>query len=108
MIAGRESGQHTLSFRAPRRWTAIFDASLTRDRIAPINSQNPTPNKFYNDKSRPEYADFERQAGQERFSLRERAIDVALRAINLRCSWLAVIIAPLDPRSVITREPADF
>ncbi len=24
--------------------TAIFSASLSRDRIAPINSQNPTPN----------------------------------------------------------------
>ena len=59
--------------------------------------------------SRPEYADFERQAGQERFSPGERAIDVALlRAINLRCSRLAIIIAPVDPRSVITREPADF
>ena len=50
MIAGRESGQLHLMLPRPRRRTAIFDASLTRDRIAPINSQNPTPDNFQNDR----------------------------------------------------------
>jgi hypothetical protein len=49
-LPDEKADNHTLSFGAPRRRTTIFDASLIRDRIAPINSQNPTPDNFQNDR----------------------------------------------------------
>jgi hypothetical protein len=50
-LPDEKADSQTLSFRAPRRRTAIFDASLVGEGVAPINSQNLTPTNPQNDKT---------------------------------------------------------
>jgi hypothetical protein len=52
MIAGRESGQLHLILPSATVADCHLHASLTWDRIAPINSQNPTQDIYQNDRSR--------------------------------------------------------
>jgi hypothetical protein len=82
----------------PRHWNPTVSGRLKRDR----SDKLPTTSQADELAALVDAQDSVQKSTQDNYQ------NDTLRAINLRCSRLAIIIAPVDPRSVITREPADF